>query len=445
VNPPPPVAGGHDLTARRPIGYQASNGYRAEGMERMMTSDRYGFRVVRWMASLGIGLTVLIATGCRGQDPSPADGEAASSDDTTAAVTPHIDPPSERRDVADDEVDQPARTSTPTITRDAVIESGTFVARPDDSDVRLVTYNILWNNIFPDVSAQNAARFARVMTALDPDIVAMQEIGVTSWMRDRDPNVRDRTAADVAALMNEILPLGAGRTWHAHMAADDVIVSRWPLSMTAAATVPAGDREQALALVDLPDDRFAIDFYVLNNHYKSSSSSPEFERRRQRQSDSIVAWIRDARTPGGEIDLPEQTAFAIVGDLNIVQGFQPIQTLLDGDIIDEAQYGDDFALDWDGTGITDAHPRHNVTLDDDYTWRNDGGDYPPGRLDFVIYSDSVLEAVHKFVLNTTVMTPAALTEAGLAAHDVTVDRDGARFDHLPVVVDFRIKVPAGDG
>jgi endonuclease/exonuclease/phosphatase family metal-dependent hydrolase len=311
-----------------------------------------------------------------------------------------------------------------------------FVPREQPGDLRVVSYNVLWNTIFEDISPDGAAKFARVVRALDPDILAIQEIGATSWMRDEDPNVRDWNAADVAALMDEVHPLAAGRHWHTHKGSDNVIISKYPLEMRRTGTIPRGDRDQAIALVDLPDDRFAFDFYVMNNHYKCCGGYDN-DPRRQKQSDAIIAWIRDARTPGGEIDLPPGTAIAVLGDLNIVGGFQPVQTLIDGDIVDEGAFGADCPPDWDDTEMVDAHPMHNVRGPEDYTWRNDNDRWEAGRLDYIVFTDSMLRPVKRFVLNTTMMSDAELKQAGLKRYDICVDDEGREFDHLPLVVDLR--------
>ena len=312
----------------------------------------------------------------------------------------------------------------------------TFIDRDKPTDLRFISYNILWNNIFEEISEQNAARFGRVMRALKPDVICIQEIGVTSWMLEKDPDARDWSAEDVAAQVNDVASLPNGGKWHAFRGKDNVIISRFPLTLTRTNTTPPGEREQAIALVDLPNDAYDFDLYVMNNHFKCCGGTDN-DPRRQKQADSIIAWIRDARTPGGEIDLPEDTAVIVCGDLNIVGGFQPVQTLIDGDIIDEATYGDDFAPDTDGTAMTDAHPLHNIVGPDDYTWRNDNDKWAPGRLDYIVYTDGVLPAVKKFLLNTTTMTDADLKAAGLERLDIAVDNEGKEFDHFPLVIDFR--------
>lgn len=299
------------------------------------------------------------------------------------------------------------------------IEAQTFVDRLQPDDLRVVSYNVLWDTIFPSQNPTQAAKFVRVVAALDADIWCLQEINYNTQL------------SAVLSLFNSIAPIPGG--WHGHKEGDCVIMSRWPLSMKATNTVPAGDKGQAMALVDLPDDVFEQDLYVMNNHYKCCGG---FDDRRQKQSDSIINWMRDARTPGGSINLPAGTAMMVIGDLNIVDGFQPVQTLIDGNIINEGIYGPDSKPDWDASDSTDELPMHNQLGPATWTWYSPGP-YPHGRLDFVISTDSVLPSVHRYVLNTTTMSASDLAANGLLANDITVDSQGVDFDHLPLVVDFR--------
>lgn len=297
--------------------------------------------------------------------------------------------------------------------------SQTFVERLQPGDLRVVSYNVLWDKIFPSEDPVQAAKFDRVVDALQPDVLNLQEIDYDTPLQD----VLDR--------MDEVSPLPGG--WHGHKEGDCVILSRWPLSMKANDTIPEGDKGLAMALVDLPDATWSVDLYVMNNHYKCCGG---FDWRRQEQSDAIVNWMRDAREPGGFIDLPADTAMMVVGDLNIVDGLQPLQTLIDGNIIDNGSFGPDSPPDWDGSDSTDSHPLHNVVGPADWTWKNPGP-FPPGVLDYIIYTDTAMTQVHEYVLNTTTMSPAELAATGLQEFDVTIDQVGESFDHLPVVVDFR--------
>lgn len=303
----------------------------------------------------------------------------------------------------------------------ASAQTGTWLDRTNTQDVRLMNYNVNWNSIFPSEDPTNAARFDRLVSALQPDILALQEINY--YYND-----------DVIDRLNTIAPLPGGASWYAFTGYDCVIASKYPLSMTRY-QVPDAPTNYSLgmALVDLPDETFQEDLYLMNNHYRCcSGNDPE----RQEQSDILVSWMRDAMTPGGDIDLPENTAMAVVGDLNIVEGFQPVTTLITGDIQDNSTFGPDIAPDWDGTNNTDLHPLHNSTSSDDYTWRDDSSSYDPGRLDYIVYTDSVMDVQKRYVLNTTTMTQADLNAANLYASDVQLDPP-YRYDHLPMVMDFR--------
>ena len=311
--------------------------------------------------------------------------------------------------------------------------TGTFIDRQQPTDLRVVSYNVLWDSIFPDRDATQADKFARVVNALAPDILNLQEIGNPFSV------LPPKSASDVQNLMNTIAPLAGGASWYVHKGGDNVIVSKYPLSLTRTNTDPSGNKYQAIALVDLPDDQFPNDFYLMNNHYKCCGSEGGSEDAlRQQQSDAIVSWLHDVRTPGGYVNLAPGTPFAVVGDLNMVGGLGSLNTLIDGNIYDEANYGSDSPPDWDGSFLTDAHPVHNTTGSTDYTWRDDSSQFAPGRLDYVIYSDSVLDVENKFVLNTVSMTSAQREASGLQQKDVTLGNSTSNFDHLPLVVDFRI-------
>jgi len=96
-------------------------------------------------------------------------------------------------------------------------------------------------------------------------------------------------------------------------------------------------------------------------------------------------------------------------------------------------------LDWDRSPVTDALPRHNGKGSQRYTWRDDLDRFPPGILDRVLYSDSVLTSVNEFVLDTTSMTYEQLVKARLRLIDVMRDPQAGIHDHYPVVVDLALR------
>ncbi|MCP4589133.1 MAG: endonuclease/exonuclease/phosphatase family protein [bacterium] len=322
-----------------------------------------------------------------------------------------------------------------------------FMRKPSPYHLRVLCYNINWDAIFESGDPDNhdwweydkSDEFVRVETAIDPDIVCLQEI---NW--DRDPQ-------DVADILDSALPLGDGIGWRAHSGSDNVIAARFDLSMLATDTNPTTNRSQAMALVDLPDETYPVDLYLMNAHFKASGGETNIARRQQ-HADAIIHWIGDIKTAGGYINLPAGTPIVVLGDLNVydTDPHYHLTTLLTGDIVDEGTYGPDLSPDWNDTDNTDTLPVHNGVGADDWTWRDDSGSYNPGDLDHVIYTDSVVDVGSSFVLNTTTMSPADLTAAGLQANDVVLEAGIGYYDHLPLVIDFFIpgSVPGdltGDG
>jgi endonuclease/exonuclease/phosphatase family metal-dependent hydrolase len=316
--------------------------------------------------------------------------------------------------------------------------TGTFLDRPVGSAARLVTYNVNWDSIFDRVNPERAAGFARVAGAIDPDIWAFQEVGSNTQ------GVPSSTTAELKTLLDTVQPTADG--WHVWKAGSLAIASRWPLSKTGSDISPAGDtvRPKITALVDLPDNAFPTDLYVLNAHYRCCSGTGN-DQFRQKDSDAIINWIGQAKTPGGNVELPLNTAMTVLGDFNIVGGLQPLDTLLTGEIQDTGRYGPSQPPDWDGTPSALLDARHNALPSGPlWTWRDDNSIFLPGRLDFITYTDSVMSPVHSFVLNTAIMTTEELLATGLQPFDALLNGDTGRFDHLPIVMDF-VVVPEPGG
>ena len=303
-----------------------------------------------------------------------------------------------------------------------VLEEVRFLERPEGAELRLATYNIWKNSIFEDAEFQE--RFARVVRAVDADVWALQEV----W----------QPTGEVAALFDELLPLADGAGWQAVYAGARVTVSRFPIVLHHWETEPNCGTKTGLHLIDLPDEHFEVDLYVVHPHF-TPFEGPAEDAARQCQADQIVSWLRRAVEPDGAVRLPHGTPIVIAGDLNMVGSLEPLRTLLEGDIADEETFGPGHSPDWDGTAMVDAEPLHNGVGPDTWTWRSDRSRWGPGRLDFIIYTDSVANMVNSFVLNTVALSAEALEAAGLGRLDVVLQSYGNgayAFDHIPVVADF---------
>jgi endonuclease/exonuclease/phosphatase family metal-dependent hydrolase len=307
-------------------------------------------------------------------------------------------------------------------------------SKDDPLDVRVLTYNHL-GNFISDPSTD--AEFNRILTAINPDIICFQEFssGVSS--------------TTIANRLNSILPQPGG--WQIHLGivagTRNVIASRYPLSLLRTDTIPTSStRGVTIALADLPDADYAVDLYLLGVHLKCCGDPGGSEdASRQRSADAMANWLGDARgvarPSGNNIVLPADTPMIALGDFNFVGGPQPETTLRTGDIQSEGTFGSDVKGDWDVSDLLDLHPIDPFT-GDDFTWQGSAS-FPPGRLDRIYVTDSVITVANDFILNTDTMTPAALAAAGLQAGD-TLEANSS--DHLPLVADFHIAgCPDDDG
>ncbi|MCB0638314.1 MAG: hypothetical protein KDC54_16910, partial [Lewinella sp.] len=149
---------------------------------------------------------------------------------------------------------------------------------------------------------------------------------------------------------------------------------------------------------------------------------------RQAEADQIMAFVRDLRTPGGAYDVSPGTPILLAGDANLVGYRSQYVTLLEGAIQDEKTYGPAFAPDWDDTALTDLHPPQ-FQRPFTFTWRGNG--FFPGRLDYVFYTDSVLDIGRHFVFDTVGLPAATLARYKLREQDAP-----DTYKHFPLVVDL---------
>ncbi|MBE0572435.1 MAG: endonuclease/exonuclease/phosphatase family protein, partial [Ignavibacteriaceae bacterium] len=238
------------------------------------------------------------------------------------------------------------------------------LSREDTSLLRVMNWNALNDGLLDPNREQN---FARVLQAINPDIIAFNEM----W---------NSTTTQIQSKLNTFLPLQTG-SWNAvKLDGGNITASKYPILQNW--LVYPGQRITA-SLIDLPE-RFGKDILVINCHFKCCGGAAN-DATRQREADATIAFILDAKTPGGVLTLPEQSPFVILGDLNLVGDRQQLITLVTGEIINTQLFGNGGPPDWDNTELEDL-----LSMQTDkrtaYTWRDDPNSFSPGRLDYQIYS-----------------------------------------------------------
>lgn len=277
-----------------------------------------------------------------------------------------------------------------------------------ETDLRVATQNAHNDGLY-DGTLQ--PKFRRLYQATQPQIINVQE-------------VYNHTATETRDLIVSWL----GGTWFAADVNDCQTISRypidgiWPIDGNLAVLL---DTSAALGKKTL----------IINCHLPCCTD----ESGRQQEVDHILEFLRDAMyEPGGVLDVPGGTAILAVGDMNFVGLAQSLESLVTGNIVDEAIYGDDFAPDWDGTAFLDLVSRQTEKRMA-YTWRSDSSTFWPGRLDFMIHNDSAIAVGNHYVVYTREMSADSLAAHGLQA----ADSDAS--DHLLQVADFRPTSPSSTG
>jgi len=272
------------------------------------------------------------------------------------------------------------------------------VALPSKSlgSVRIVSYNVL--NAAP---LENPEPFSRILRALDPDIVLVQE-----WY--------DTPASEMSAWFNRYMPI-SGR-WRAvtGQGRGVAVISRLDLAPIGPAGLviqPEGkDRTVRVmaALVESPIGTMA----VASIHLKCCGSLDSREDRLRLAEAQAIAMLIEEETR----DLGPHVR-VVAGDFNLVGGTEPLYALTR-------------ALDIDDSDASVAQP---FVLGDNamYTWTSPTSRFLPGRLDYAVYSDASAVLERSFIFD-----PARLSDETLKSLNLN-RTDAMASDHRPLVIDLR--------
>lgn len=269
---------------------------------------------------------------------------------------------------------------------------------PSSGEFRLMSYNIENDQLFDP--ARRAA-FERIFKATQPDIIAFQEI-------------RDFNSLQTKNLIEQFLP---GEEWfHKKHGFDIVTISKYPINFSQSV-----DGNAAFYL-----NMNGEELVLINCHLPCCENDND----RQTEVDIIMEYIRDLKEGQGDYNVEEGTPIIIAGDMNFVGDSNQPYTFLTGDILNNGFYGPDFSPDWDETDLADANPYATNSFGN-FTWINENGSFFPGKLDWVIYTDSRLSLENSYALYTPGLTSELLQEFNLQSSDAIFASD-----HLPIITDF---------
>ncbi len=282
-----------------------------------------------------------------------------------------------------------------------------LLERHDKDDLRVLAFNAWDDKLFEE---EFTDQYNRILHALEPDIIAFQEI----WDHDGD-----KTAERVENLFQA----GNNSQWYGvKKDPGNVTVSRFPILDSWQILLWYNNNWQHThrLTISLIDIREAYDTKLLfvNVHLRCCAWG---ETNRWREIHGLIDFLNNAREPGGHLYLEKDTPIILAGDFNLVGSWEQLAAI-ENDI-----------LDWDGTGIERVRARQTEKRMH-YTWRNDKSRFSPGKLDYIFYTGSLLDLKNTYTLQVEKMSPEQRTLYGLQYGDTRVASD-----HLPHVADFTVK------
>jgi endonuclease/exonuclease/phosphatase family metal-dependent hydrolase len=273
--------------------------------------------------------------------------------------------------------------------------------------LRVMTYNVL--KASPNTTPEP---FARTINAINPDVVIVQE-----WENTDDTTLQGWFAANVPT--DKATPWRAKTIGAGTQAGGGVgVISRYPIGEGALEGIESqfigknGDMvSRKVRFIAVPIQTPMGVAMVGSTHLKCCGSYNTIEEvQRVAEAKAIEQAFAAAALKNNA------TIRVIAGDMNLVGGRAPLDTLANG-------------ADVDGSELAVAQ---TVKLGDNVilTWRDEQQSFAPGRLDYMLYSDASVRAVNAFVFDASRLSTEALERMKLD-RGVT---NGS--DHLPVVVDL---------
>ena len=296
------------------------------------------------------------------------------------------------------------------------------LARPAGASFRVLSWNVSGGNLLERTDV-----FRRIIEAAEPDLLLLDEVAaglsvdsVRALLFGRSEAETDEWAVaygEAGGRQRGVIAVRGG----ALLPAPKLARVEYPpdLMTKLGRSQPlgfggTGDGVPAAASVVRIEGRRLLAVTVDLQCCGNGAHTPE-ETVRLAEARALAASIR------AELEAQETRADAVVvaGDFNLVGSREPLVLLASGS-------------DPDGSDLAASHPLGPRGLTD-ATWSGDRAAraFPPGRLDFLLYSDSSLGLERAFVLDTAELPARWLARYGLEPED-----SARASDHFPLITDL---------
>ena len=293
-----------------------------------------------------------------------------------------------------------------TLNENLISNNSNFQIEKDPlSDFRILSYNVRRDDIFDPSKAE---AYQNILQTLIPDVFCFQEI-------------YDNSAQDVYDRLISWNVLDPNDEWFLAKNGNDIItISKFPIKF---------DREiggNGMIVLDVNNR----DVIVFNLHLPCCDN----DQGRVNEIDQMLALIRESKNGNSSYPFAENSPIVILGDMNFVGFSSQVNSIINGDVINTSQYGNDFSIDWDNSGLADLIPQ-TTGFSSSFTWKNTSSSFFPGRLDYIFYTDSQLESLNSLVFNTR-----GINEQALLSNNLNLRDTETASDHSPLISDFKFKV-----
>jgi endonuclease/exonuclease/phosphatase family metal-dependent hydrolase len=301
----------------------------------------------------------------------------------------------------------------------------TLLSANEAETIRVLSWNIADHNFQRSFDA-----YGRILATVKPDVLLLDEAP------------QDITEENVRKLLVAMDPATKASSWQIHIGVGGgrqrgVIASHLPVEVlpeydplhypqevveyvrnngtTSMLRDLADMHQEAMPVLGARLDWAGREILLVTMDFQCCGydGSPE-DGFRSRQAKLVRQALGNAINRSG---IPD--AVILAGDLNLVGSNRPLDTLLDkGDL--------------DGRDLLSVDPLQlNQATTATYGFK---GLFSPGQLDFMIFSNSSLELVRSFVLDSRELPESLATRLGVNPND-----SAQSSDHMPIVADFRIR------
>lgn len=302
-------------------------------------------------------------------------------------------------DINTKEISTPDLYNVPVIQIEGQNEPVYALSSRKAQSVRFITWNVEQGSIF-----NNPEPFSRVLYALQPDVICFQELG---------NNANSQKLKD---WLDEYVPERSG--WEATVSPDTGtgIATRLPNTPMGPVQMPelttSNRKLRATTLMINSSQGAGRRIATMSTHLKCCGIAGDSSDLKRIDEAEIIHTIMQKISMS---DSP--SAIVIMGDFNLVGSKKPLDIIAAN-------------LDYDNSNLLVVNP-YVLGDNTNTTWRDDGQSFLPGRLDYILVSDSTVTVERAFILDSSKLDSNTLKYYNIQEQD-----NHNASDHLPSVVDL---------